>query len=533
MTTPRSVVVIGGGIAGLVAARDCATAGMHVTVVERTDAPGGAVATQTVAGIRVDTGAESYATRGGTVRKLVDGLGLADSVVRPVPAGAWVRLADGRSVPLPKAGLLGIPSSPLADDVRRVIGWRGALRAYLDRIRPVLTIGTERNLGDLVRRRMGAAVLESLVAPVTRGVYSADPSDLDVTRAAPGLNRALTAAGSLSGAVAILRSNAPAGSAVEGLRGGMSTLVTALTADLTDRGATLLLGAGVSAVSRIADPEEAADTDAVAPGDGATTDPSGAVADATGVEEITTRWEVALENGTVLEADYVIVAAPEAEALRLLAPFSAEIAAESPVDAPAIELVTLVLDAPALDAAPRGSGVLVAESSGSTVTAKALTHSTAKWQWLHDEASTGHPHRHVVRLSYGRHGAANPTTGLDDTAVRALAVRDAAALLGVPLDDSAVVGFARTVWNGTLPGAAIGQRERAEALRAAALRIGDLDVTGAWLAGTGLASVVPDALAASRRVRHLVAASYRPSGTTDGGHTRPGGDKASPDNTAS
>ncbi|MET0783711.1 MAG: FAD-dependent oxidoreductase, partial [Leifsonia flava] len=68
MIEPRHVVVVGGGVAGLVAALDCARVGIRVTVIERAEAPGGAVATETVAGIRVDTGAESYATRGGSVR---------------------------------------------------------------------------------------------------------------------------------------------------------------------------------------------------------------------------------------------------------------------------------------------------------------------------------------------------------------------------------------------------------------------------------------------------------------------------------
>lgn len=517
MIEPRRVLVIGGGVAGLVAALDCARVGIRVTVVESAERAGGSVATETVAGIRVDTGAESFATRQGTVRKLVDGLGLADSVVTPAAAGAWVRLPSGVSAPLPKAGLLGIPSNPLADDVRRVIGWRGAIRAYMDRIRPVLTIGLEHNLGDLVERRMGAAVLNSLVAPVTRGVYSADPADLDVTRAAPGLNKALTAAGSLSGAVALLRADAPAGSNVEGLRGGMYTLIDAMLAELQRRDGEVLLGATVTELRRPADEDPAEQPDA-------------AVADGPPAA-----WRAVLDDDRIIDADFVIVATPEAAALRLLAPHSAELAAEEPMETPTVELATLVLDAPELDAKPRGTGVLVAEpvpgqrATGAEVTAKALTHSTAKWDWLRDDASRAHPHRHVVRLSYGRLGQPNPSLDLDDAALRALALADASEILGVPLDESQAVGFTRTTWVGTLPGAATGQRERAERLRAAAIEIGDLDVTGGWLSGTGLASVIPDAMAASARIRHQVAAGYLAGGVVADPHTRTGMNDASPD----
>ena len=70
---------------------------------------------------------------------------------------------------------------------------------------PPLTIGHQHSLGKLVRSRLGARVLDRLVAPVPSGVYSARPDDIDVDLAAPGLNAALTRTGSLTGAVAELR----------------------------------------------------------------------------------------------------------------------------------------------------------------------------------------------------------------------------------------------------------------------------------------------------------------------------------------
>jgi oxygen-dependent protoporphyrinogen oxidase len=160
--------------------------------------------------------------------------------------------------------------------------------------------------------------------------------------------------------------------------------------------------------------------------------------------------------------------------------------------------VTLVLDAPELDAAPRGTGVLVAADAPG-VTAKALTHSSAKWAWL-AEAAGG---RHVVRLSYGRAGVADPLDGLDDDAVAELAVRDAAALLGVPLDASQVRACGRSAWRDALSQAAVGQSARVRALEAALEDRTGLALAGSWVAGTGLASVVPHAIEAAGRIRHL------------------------------
>jgi oxygen-dependent protoporphyrinogen oxidase len=504
------VVVVGGGVAGLVVAKECARPGFTVTVVEASDRAGGSVSSVVVDGITVDAGAESFATRGGHVAELIDELGLADQVVQPDPEGAWVRLPSG-TVPLPKAGLLGIPSSPLAADVVRAVGWSGAWRAYLDRILPVLTIGQERSLGTLVRKRMGSRVLQRLVAPVTTGVYSARPEDLDIAVVAPGLNAALTRQGSLSGAVAELRSSAKAGSAVGGLRGGMWMLVRALETAIADRGGRVLTGVAVASVERFVEEAEAGDvaaTDATATSAPATNTTANATEPTTSDRAAAegpvraARWTVRLADGRALPADVVVMAAPAAASLSLLSSAAAELGAVGALewpDASSVELVTLVVDNPALDAAPRGTGVLVADLPGSGVTAKAMTHSTAKWSWL-AEAAGG---RHVVRLSYGRAGQESATVGLGDAELRAIAIADASTLLNIPISESEVTGFSRVSWTNALPYAALGERERIDAVRSAVGEVAGLEVTGSWLAGTGLASVIPDAKEAAHRVRGL------------------------------
>lgn len=485
----QRVVVIGGGIAGLVAARDCARLGLGVTVYEATDAVGGAVAGHEVAGLALDSGAESFAVRRGTVAEFVDDLGLTDLVVAPNPAGAWLHLpADGggsESFPLPKAGVLGIPGSPLADDVRRVLGWRGAWRAWVDRVMPVLTIGREHSLGDLVEKRMGRRTLERLVEPVASGVYSAPARRLELDVVAPGLNSALTTTGSLSGAVLALRSQAPAGSAVGGLRGGMSQLVTALVADLERFGASIATGTAATGIRFTGTPEEPrweVDLRAVPAGD------AGAA------------QEAETETETV-SADFVVLATPGAAALDLLATLGDDAAALAGLDWPAptvVHLATLVIDAPQLDAHPRGTGVLVGAGTPG-VAAKALTHVSAKWGWVAEAAGSG---RHVLRLSYGRAGEPNPAAGLDDAAFQELALGDAAEILGVALDPAAVQGFARTVWRDALSPATVGARERVQRVRSVvAADAPGLEITGAWLAGTGLASVIPDARDAATRIR--------------------------------
>ncbi|WP_308798376.1 protoporphyrinogen/coproporphyrinogen oxidase [Agromyces silvae] len=490
------VVVIGGGVAGLVAALECGRLGLSVTVLERAANPGGCVGRIELAGLTLDSGAESFATRGGSVAELIGQLGLESEIVTPNPAGAWLAMPGQNgavaAAPLPKTGMLGIPANPLGDDVRRIIGWGGASRAYLDRLMPILRIGRARSLGALVRKRMGRKVLDRLVTPISSGVYSANPDDLDLDVVAPGLNEAMTRAGSLSGGVGELVETRRAGSAVLGLRGGMHRLVDALLAELARFDVTVITSAEVVALARDGEAAEHPRWRATArvgtgePGVGGP-----------GVGEPGTGEPGAAD--LTVEAAYAIVATPAHAARPLLATTVdgwAEVS-EAP-GATSVELVTLVLDAPALAAAPRGTGVLVAADTPG-VAAKALTHSSAKWAWVAEAAA---PHQ-VVRLSYGRAGSPNPLDGRSDAEVAELAIADASALTGVPLDGSMLVDSGRTPWRDALSHAALGQLDRVRAAEEAVAAVPGLEVTGSWLSGTGLASVVPHAMEAASRIRHL------------------------------
>lgn len=491
----KHVIVIGGGMGGLIAARECAKVGMRVTVLEASDAPGGAIRGAELDGVAVDAGAESFATRGGHVRALIAELGIADRIVAPTPGGAWLAGIPGvGAAPLPVGGVLGIPGNPFQPDVRRILGWSGVWRAYLDRLRPPLTIGHQHSLGTLVASRMGRKVRDRLVAPVTTGVYSATPDDIDVDVAAPGLNAALTRVGSLSGAVQALREEGAArtvdrkpGAAVEGLDGGMTLLVDALLRDLATFRVDVRTSTPVQRVARdgagwritVPQPAEPEDADALEH-DHPDSDGEAPSADADAVEE--------------LSADALVVAVDERAARALLADVAPALRTEADAVAPEIEIVTLLLDAPALDAAPRGTGVLTVP--GSSI-AKALTHSTAKWEWLRRSAGS----RHVVRVSFGAQGEPAATAALDDAAAFELARREASGLLGVDLAPTSVVAAHRARYVQAQPASVIGAAERRAAARAAVQAVPGLAAVGAWLAGTGLAQVIPDAVEESDRLR--------------------------------
>jgi oxygen-dependent protoporphyrinogen oxidase len=435
-----TVVVVGGGVGGLTAAWELGRAGHDVTVLEAGPAVGGTVARATVGGLAVDVGAESYAVTGGTVRALVDDLGLSGAVVTPRPAPAWVRYRGG-AAPLPAGGWMGVPSRLTAPDLRRVVGLPGVARAAADRLLP-RRFGAGRTLGNAVRTRMGRRVLDRLVEPVVGGVYSTPPIALPVERLPPRAREVLARHRTLAGAAREIRGGAATpGAQVAGLRGGMFTLVEALVAAIRAGGGRVLTGVRVGALAHR---------------DG--------------------RW--ALTTGSsVVAADAVVLAVPAAAGSRLLG---------RPVTAPPavgeVLLCTLVVTSVALDAAPRGTGVLVA-SDVAGVRAKAMTHATAKWAWLADVAGPG---RHVLRLSYGRIGdGALP----EPDVFPARALTDAADLLGTPLHSAQLIDWRLDRWP---VGGAAPADPPAE--------LDGVVVTGGWAAGTGLAAVIAHARAAAARL---------------------------------
>jgi oxygen-dependent protoporphyrinogen oxidase len=350
----------------------------------------------TLDGLDLDAGAESFATRGGTVAGLVEELGLADAVVTPTRAPAWV-VSPTRAYPLPATGWLGIPLHPFTPAVRRVLGWRGALRAASDRWRPLRGVDPDITVGALVRDRVGNAVADRLVAPVIQGVYSRPIDDLPLAAIAPGLPDEVARAGSLIAAARGRRAAAPAGASVQSLDGGMHRLTEALAAQARESGAQVLTGKAVTALSAQQG-----------------------------------RWRVSTATESFI-ADEVVLAVP-VPAARALLPDSSEVWSDQ--TARHVALVTLMLEAPALDSAPRGTGVL---AQGGVTRAKALTHATAKWPWLAARAEGAH----VVRLSY----AVNHPD--DDMTAHALA--DASRLLGVALAASQLRGLNQVSWPDASP----------------------------------------------------------------------------------
>lgn len=446
-----TAVVIGGGIAGLVTAWQLARHGVQVEVYESAGHLGGALVSHHVAGLELNSGAEAFAVANDHVFSLVDALGLGEHVVHPRTGTSWILNVRG-AFPSPVGGYLGIPSNPLADDVVRVIGREAAEHAMADAMMgPEAGYRPGISLGEYVSNRMGRSVRTLLVEPVAGGVHSTSPDLLELDSIAPKLHPAVLEHGSLQAAIKGLRTNARPGAAVASLAPVIDLLPRTLVEQIRLAGGRFHTRANVRKV-------------VPAKGGG---------------------WTVVLDDGTV-HADQVVVTTPAQVTQRLLAEVT-DVAESIPVlPSSPVALATLVVDDERLDASPRDNGALVASHTPGIV-AKALTHATAKWDHIRRAAEDSAPgqHRHVLRLSYGRSGEPVPTPSeLPD-----LALNDARRILGVHLPREAVVAVDLTLWGATMTQARPGHQS---ALQEVAGRLSNhpgLAITGAWMAGTGIAAI--------------------------------------------
>ncbi|MDD7928647.1 protoporphyrinogen/coproporphyrinogen oxidase [Microbacterium thalli] len=440
------VVVVGGGMAGIVAALECARLGLRVTLFEAAPHLGGSLDRVTLGDATVDAAADGIPASASTLAGLIDEVGLADELETARDDELWLAAGPDGAAPAPAETVLGIPANPWAEDVRRHIETRGAWRAYVDRLRPPLTVGRRRSLGELVSSRMGERVRDRLVAPYMLAVHGVAPEHIDIDVAAPSLNPALTRTGSLSGAVAqTRRAGAPQRRAP---RGGLFRLVDGLAGRLHDYDVDVRVGTAVAAIER----------------DGAQwlVRPAGTGGAGDAVESVT--------------ADALIIAVDEDTARSLLAAHVELPPNVQPQPAP-LDVAMLRIAGVALP--DRGS--LVIGPGPDPVAVRPISRT---WPGIGKALAAD---EHILRVTL-------PHTAAPDAEVIEAARAAASDLCGVPIPAEAVRSAARASYRRAAPGSLLGHEAAVEAIRARARTVPGLALVGGWLSGNSLERVAADAV---------------------------------------
>lgn len=443
--------VVGGGLTGLVAARQLAGSGHEVVLLEAADRFGGIVRTVRQDGFLIETGPESFVTRKPALLDLCRDLGLDEEIVYGRVSGRTSVYARGALRPLPTgAGFLPTRLCPLL--ASGILSPLETLRVAADLVLPAGEIEGDATLGRVVGGRLGRAALDRLVAPLAAGIYGADPHRMSLAATFPEVLDAarrgslLRPAGGSRGG-----EGDPAVPPFATLRGGLEALIDRLVEDR--RGAELLAGVEVDRVVRARE-----------------------------------EWRLEIRGRSAIRAERLLLAVPAAEAARI-------VAAESPEAARLLAafrrvstvVVTFAWDVGAV-AVPDGNGFVVARDAGLPITA--CTFSSSKWP---GRAPDG---RVLVRVYLGR---------ADDPLDRGLTDEELISRARAGLETA-------TGWNirpilsrvdraeDAMPQYDVGHLDRVAEVEQALASLAGLAVAGADYRGVGLADCAAQGRAAAQRL---------------------------------
>jgi oxygen-dependent protoporphyrinogen oxidase len=436
---PRpDAVVVGGGVAGLTAARDLAAAGLSVLVLEGSPEVGGKLRLGRVADVEVDVGAESMLARRPEAVTLAAELGI--DLVHPVSGSSqvWTR---GALRPLPRT-LLGVPLDWPGLEESGVLSVEGLERARHETVHPLGDADV--SVADLLGSRLGPEVVDRLAEPLLGGVYAGHASNLSALAAIPQVVMLLREHGSLHAAAAAVP---PASdeSVFAGIEGGLGLLPRLLAED-----------------ARV---------------EVRTSTPVRGLARAGSGFRLTVG---STRTPETVATDRLVLATPAASTARLLGEVAPDAASElAGLEYASMAIVTLAVRE--LDVGG-SSGFLVPAVDGRRI--KAATYSFNKWAWVGAASDL-----RVLRGSIGRHREEASLQASDDELV-ARVVADLALATGQPV---APVDAHVQRWGGALPQYAVGHLDRVSRVRASVAAVPGLTLCGAAYDGVGIPAVIGSA----------------------------------------
>jgi oxygen-dependent protoporphyrinogen oxidase len=180
-----SIVVVGGGIAGLACAWRLRRAGHDVEVLEREAEAGGRMRSERRGGFVLDRGAQFIASGYRNLHALVRALGLEESVRTPARSDDAI-LRGGRLYAGSHGSALRLLASPLLSPRAKLRLPRLALELArharrLDPLRPELAAALDReDLAAGLGRLVGEEAFEFLLGPALSATFDSDPEDLSL-----------------------------------------------------------------------------------------------------------------------------------------------------------------------------------------------------------------------------------------------------------------------------------------------------------------------------------------------------------------
>ena len=234
-TSPRPVVIVGGGISGLATAYYLAQRGIRPTLIEQAPRLGGMVSTELIGGNRVENGPDSFLLNKTAAVELIRAIGLEDQLIpRNEARHATYIWKQGRLQPLPDGLSMMIPTRILPILRSGLLSWRTKLRMGLEWFRGKQGSAEEESVGELVRRHYGQEAVDYLAEPLLAGVYGGDCEKMSATEVLGRFVELERRYGSLTKGVLRERSKG-AKAEFRSMKGGMGQITERLAELLRDQ----------------------------------------------------------------------------------------------------------------------------------------------------------------------------------------------------------------------------------------------------------------------------------------------------------
>ena len=251
MRADEPVAVVGGGIAGLVAAYELSFRGVPFVLLEAGPRFGGVIRSERVDGFLLEAGPDTLLAQKPEALRLCREVGLEIDLVPTNPDQRTLYVVHRRRLhPLPDGMVLGVPTrlGPLARSA--LFTWSGKLRMACDLIIPARRARGDESIASFFRRRLGTEALERLGGPFLAGIHAGDADRLSIQATFPRLVEMEQRHGGLIRGLLAARPRAasPSPPMFYSLRDGLGELVEALVTRLPS--ARLRTHAGVRGLVR-------------------------------------------------------------------------------------------------------------------------------------------------------------------------------------------------------------------------------------------------------------------------------------------
>jgi len=449
----KNILIVGGGITGLATAyylkKEIQNQNLpyNIKLVEASDRLGGKIKTIKQDGFTIERGPDSFLSRKPPTLNLIHSLGMEDQLVRNSAGQSYV-LVNGKLHKIPLGSFMGIPIQGRPFLFSRLFSPLGKLRTGFDLIKKKSKPKKDQSLGMFFRYRFGDELVENLIEALLGGIYSGDLDKMSLMATFPEFYELEQTYGSLIKGLQATKpkpltkkekKHQPGG--FFALKNGFESLIDELSNQFTEEEVTLNCSVDH-------------------------------------IEKKTDHYNVLLDNGTVYQADSIVVTTPHDTYPKIFSDYRYfDHFKEMPQSS--VANVALAFNETAIKKDLDGTGYVVSRNSDFRITACTWTHR----KWEHAA-----PKNKILLRSYVGRPDDQEVVDLSDDEIIEIVLNDLNKTMKIKEDPLFTVV---TRFKNKMPQYTVGHKERIRETKAEMVS----SLPGVYIAGSSLNGVaVPDCI---------------------------------------